>query len=175
MGLIWLPIDITALLRKSTGQGLAMATGAWIQSSWLINGTACTYSKLFSLAVKLSAWLYDWAFIAHCYSPSPCLQWNASGVYTPHRGLSVIASAEWGSVHLWAAAILTPRDMTSHHVCCYGNTCCVDQYICGRQVSSHHVCCYGNMCCVAISTSVGGSYPWMSCNSSYVMYMHMIL
>ena len=89
--LIWLPIYISALLSKSTDQGFALITDAWIQSSWLFNGTTYTCSKLFSLAVKLLAWLYDWAFIAHCYSPSPCLQWNASGVYTPHRGLSVIA------------------------------------------------------------------------------------
>ena len=91
--LIWLYIDIKALMRKSTGQGLAMATGAWIQSSCLINGTACTYSKLSPLAVKLVAWLYDWAFIAHINPPSLWFLWNASDAYTPHRGRSVIALA----------------------------------------------------------------------------------
>ena len=89
--LIWLYIDIKALMRKSTGQGLAMATGAWIQSSCLINGTACTYSKLSPLAVKLVAWLYDWAFIAHINPPSLWFLWNASDAYTPHRGRSEIA------------------------------------------------------------------------------------
>ena len=102
-----IPIDITALLRKSTGQGLAMATGAWIQSSCLINGTACTYSKLSPLAVKLLAWLYDWAFIAHINPPSLWFLWNASDAYKPHRGRSVVAlcwnnaaaSTPWGSCY----------------------------------------------------------------------------
>ena len=82
---IWLPIYITALLSKSTDQGFAMITDAWIQSSWLFNGTTYSYSKLPSLAAKLSVWLYDQTFIAHCYPPRPCLKWNDSGGYTPHK------------------------------------------------------------------------------------------
>ena len=106
---IWIPIYITALLSKSTDQGFTMIMDAWIQSSWLFNGTTYTCSKLFSLAVKLVAWLYDWAFIAHCYSPSPCLQWNASGVYTPIKAC--------------------PLSQSQHLLC-------GDQYVRGWQLSS---------------------------------------